>query len=687
MATQTGSYDFMAAKAVQTNLDNMEVGGRNLLRFTSNPSCSGAYTTFSSGTEPTGWYSYQTNNNVTCVRTDDGIKITSNQNAANGLVVPLCSEGAIESGQEYTLRFTYRCEGTFYERAVYLLGRSGNVYTNFSASDFDMTGQWAEFVHTFKWTVASGNKAYALLIPYFRYFWFEMKDGSLKLEKGNVSTDWTPAPEDLSKEALALSEPNLAPFFSMPPGDGSYWFATTNLKTYCTTLDNGWARVSTTSLNLNVSPLKATCIDVVEPSSDYTVLLEVRNSTVAGSVKLSIYTANNSMWDASAEIAVTGDGEYRLKSKTKADLTAAAITHLRVFLNASGTGGSFAGDVRISLYKGEYNGPYKPYVGNLLYASQTDVAEAAAVAGNYIWESALNDMWLHSEDHGPDTDPNSETYGQATADTYGWRIGSVFELVRAGLSYMMLWVESSVTKLRLGLATAGHAILSPDGMEVFAGTNGADSVAKFGSTTRVGTSSGKHIGIDSSSGVAVMDGSDEVAGFGSTLHIGKVANDSRYFAIDSNGNGTFHGSKLDIFDYPYDAGTELSKGTIRHHYVKVANNDNNQSLHAVSLYASASDTRVGLYDETNSKWILQSMFQDPDVNVLVTIPQSFAIGKRMYLPNGTEIWDNAQGVTHLLTPTVSNKKAEFTFEPDGKIYRRTSTNGGTSWTSWTSIAG
>ena len=115
--------------------------------------------------------------------------------------------------------------------------------------------------------------------------------------------------------------------------------------------------------------------------------------------------------------------------------------------------------------------------------AQQEAAEAAKVAGNYIWESALNDMWLHSEDHGPDTDPNSQTYGQATEDTYGWRIGSVFELVRAGLSYFKMWVENSVAKLRLGLDTSGHVLLDSTGMEVMSSTT---SLAKFGSTARVG---------------------------------------------------------------------------------------------------------------------------------------------------------------------------------------------------------
>lgn len=266
--------------------------------------------------------------------------------------------------------------------------------------------------------------------------------------------------------------------------------------------------------------------------------------------------------------------------------------------------------------------------------------DAAKYATNYIFEKVANDVWIHSEDHGPDAQ------GAATQDTYGWRIGSVFELVRAGLSYFRVWVENSVAKMRLGDA------------------------------------SGKHIAIDSSSGVAVMDGGDEVAGFGSTVHIGKVANDSRYFSIDSNGNGTFHGSKLDIFDYPYDPGTELSKGTIRHHYVKVANNDNNQSLHAVSLYASSDSERIGLWDETNGCWVLYADYLDDPAGTYqrVTMPA------HVFLANGTEVWDNASQVTHLLTPVnSSSKQAEFTFEPDGGFYHRTSTNGGSSWSDWAQV--
>ena len=132
------------------------------------------------------------------------------------------------------------------------------------------------------------------------------------------------------------------------------------------------------------------------------------------------------------------------------------------------------------------------------------IEEAAKVAGNYIVETATNDVWVHSENHGPNSS------GVATADTYGWRIGSVFELVRAGLSYFKMWVENSVAKVRVGLENAGHSVFSPDGMEVF--TDSTTSVARFGSTARVGESAKAHVNITgSATEFYAEDGSTKLA--------------------------------------------------------------------------------------------------------------------------------------------------------------------------------
>lgn len=138
------------------------------------------------------------------------------------------------------------------------------------------------------------------------------------------------------------------------------------------------------------------------------------------------------------------------------------------------------------------------------------LAQAAAVAGNYIVETASNDVWIHSEGHGPDTDPNSQTYGEATQDTYGWRIGSVFELIRAGASYLKMWVDSNlVAHVRVGLESAGHSVFSPDGMEVF--TDASTSVAKFGSTgAQIGKSDELQLKMTSSSMALENDTDDSV---------------------------------------------------------------------------------------------------------------------------------------------------------------------------------
>ena len=157
------------------------------------------------------------------------------------------------------------------------------------------------------------------------------------------------------------------------------------------------------------------------------------------------------------------------------------------------------------------------------------VDESAAVAGNYITKvSTGGDAWVHSEGHGPDAN------GNATANTYGWRIGSVFELVRAGLSYLKMWVDNSVAKVRVGLESAGHSVFSPYGMEVF--TDADTSVAKFGASgARVGKQAGPRTVIQST-GVdmyGASDGSEQLAhfGYGDTWSMGNTQTTKPYYQI------------------------------------------------------------------------------------------------------------------------------------------------------------
>ena len=158
-------------------------------------------------------------------------------------------------------------------------------------------------------------------------------------------------------------------------------------------------------------------------------------------------------------------------------------------------------DGKVYVYVGETYSTYQIYLasehtalvyhdGGIKTYQQMLSDEAAKVAGNYITKVGTGDAWVHSEGHGPDAN------GDATANTYGWRIGSVFELVRAGLSYIRMWVDNSVAKVRVGLESAGHSVFSPDGMEVF--TDATTSVAKFGSDgARIGDAEGERFAVRS----------------------------------------------------------------------------------------------------------------------------------------------------------------------------------------------
>ena len=82
--------------------------------------------------------------------------------------------------------------------------------------------------------------------------------------------------------------------------------------------------------------------------------------------------------------------------------------------------------------------------------------------------------------------------------TTGWRISNALELLKGGLSCFKVWLDSSVTKVRVGLETAGHTVFLPDGMEVF--SDASTNVAEFGASgARIGKASNNHVTIDDDS--------------------------------------------------------------------------------------------------------------------------------------------------------------------------------------------
>jgi phage minor structural protein len=172
--------------SVDTKIEALDVGGRNLLLKT----------------EFLRVEDYSTHNNVgTIEKTDDGIKFSGETTRASGFVFPLAFDGCLDNGVEYTLSMEYRTNISGAYPLYVLQNTSPNVvvaYPRYEASETD----WVKLKVTFSHDEINDGVCRALLFPYVvitpetPWYWLEIKSKTLKLERGIIATDWTPAPED-----------------------------------------------------------------------------------------------------------------------------------------------------------------------------------------------------------------------------------------------------------------------------------------------------------------------------------------------------------------------------------------------------------------------------------------------------------------------------------------------------------
>ena len=200
--TKAGNAATAAANA-QADIDNLNVGGRNLVRWSASPEYKGGNVGKSS--DSTGWYAWSTST-TGVVDTDEGIKCVFTGNST-GLVIPLVYDNAVLGDEVLTISFDYR--GTLETvTSLYLLTRSGGNVTqsgSYPPGLIVSETNWQHYEYTFKFA-SLGNRGatHSILLPYTTSNgkWFEIKDRSFKLEKGNRATDWTPAPEDVDADIL-----------------------------------------------------------------------------------------------------------------------------------------------------------------------------------------------------------------------------------------------------------------------------------------------------------------------------------------------------------------------------------------------------------------------------------------------------------------------------------------------------
>lgn len=206
-------------------------------------------------------------------------------------------------------------------------------------------------------------------------------------------------------EAYQNAQPNLAPLLSVdfssvynassyPSG---YWRTNPATMNF-TQLEDGWAHFEmdnssgTATSNKYLRPAR---VPYIEPGKPYTILVEIRNNNPTGTGTHDLYLqqiADNQFWgNTSGEVI---DDTYKTTSTSVNLLTCgdtysaysyrlADTEHLTDdkgwvftynFSTAAGAANSF--DVRMSIYAGIYSGPYKPYAGSKLYASQAELKVA-----------------------------------------------------------------------------------------------------------------------------------------------------------------------------------------------------------------------------------------------------------------------------------------------------------------------
>ncbi|WP_290450745.1 hypothetical protein, partial [Faecalibaculum rodentium] len=192
----------LARQSIQ--LENPSVGGRNLLRNTGSLPI-GAITDHKYGT-------WSSNSQLTA--TTDGIKMTyCGTNAAQGLKIPIAFEGCVGNNETVTLSFEYRGNPPSASDFYFLQKTGFNVLMVGLFTLVHDETNWQKCSVTFSNAQANIRICTAVLIAYAgtdASKWIEIKKGSLKLEKGNMATDWTPAPEDVDSAISALDDKTIA---------------------------------------------------------------------------------------------------------------------------------------------------------------------------------------------------------------------------------------------------------------------------------------------------------------------------------------------------------------------------------------------------------------------------------------------------------------------------------------------
>ena len=379
-------------------------------------------------------------------------------------------------------------------------------------------------------------------------------------------------------EAMANDVPNLVPYYSSTPvavlAENSYWVyrgGTRNTLATFTDMGDGWCHVYfDNTANATVSRCDFACMACpsIVPGKNYTFLFEYRNNNTtdgtSGSSQTYIVHQGNPVsvqfWGNFAQKLLQGRGTNCTVYLDSASETASSyelcddgICRKRIvrkseaedsqYYNRTGAKACFtlvayaAGgatldvEMRLSIYEGEYTGPYKPYVDQALRGDVADLQKRAAETESHFWHDS-------SGAHVGEVDGKAGTADAGHSVTVG-ALGIILQHAARTLSS---WTETALNfyaEGKLASAFTGSGVvnyvagkvasaLTASGLSVYdpvAETpSAANVVALFGAAlARIGKAAAAHVDVTATGVEVFSDGSESAASFGEDVRVGPAS--------------------------------------------------------------------------------------------------------------------------------------------------------------------
>lgn len=190
--TQKANEITSTVSTIEDKLDNIQVGGTNLLRGTNTVTTLGTSSAWSSGTWRRAGGGTGTRTSISVSDAPNAnIKVGWSTTSTSGQVL-ICQDNVpMTNGEKYILSCYAKGTGS-------ILLQYGNGTVGYLTSNVQITDEnnWKKYVYTFTSrgtaNIYLGSNAAGNNVSFC----------GIKLEKGNIATDWSPAPEDIESNLI-----------------------------------------------------------------------------------------------------------------------------------------------------------------------------------------------------------------------------------------------------------------------------------------------------------------------------------------------------------------------------------------------------------------------------------------------------------------------------------------------------